>query len=336
MRFARTAEQADFAAALASLLEAADATAAARAWADGDVAPGRALWQRLADLGVHGLLVPEDDGGLGASAVELVIAAEAVGRHALPGPWAESVAFLPAALPDGSPLRAALAEGAVGTVAAAPHVPWALDGDVADHVLALEGGALRTATVVATEASLDPARRLATVAAGEPVPGADPAAVARATDLAVLATAAQLLGAGERLLADSVRYVGQRRQFGREIGSYQAVKHALADVRTALEFARPLVDGAALADGAGTFSRDCSAAKVAAADASYGAARTALQVHGAIGYTREFDLSLWITKVRALVPAWGTTAHHRGRVLESLTAEARERAAAARTGVPVP
>ena len=95
----------------------------------------------------------------------------------------------------------------------------------------------------------------------------------------MLATAAQLLGAGERVLADSVAYVKQRKQFGREIGSYQAIKHALADVRIALDFARPLVFGAALG------AIDVSAAKVACADAAYLASRTGLQVHGAIGYT---------------------------------------------------
>jgi alkylation response protein AidB-like acyl-CoA dehydrogenase len=131
--------------------------------------------------------------------------------------------------------------------------------------------------------------------------------------VAVLACAAQLVGSGERLLADTVAYAKQRRQFGREIGSYQAIKHQLADVRIALDFARPLVFGAALGEV------PASAAKVAAADAAYLASRVALQVHGAIGYTREFDLGLWITRVRALVTAWGTPAYHRGRVLDEVS-----------------
>ena len=80
-----------------------------------------------------------------------------------------------------------------------------------------------------------------------------------------------------------------------------------------LDFARPLVLGAALGEV------PASAAKVAAADAAYLASRTGLQVHGAIGYTAEFDLSLWLTRIRALVTAWGTPAHHRGRVLDLLT-----------------
>jgi alkylation response protein AidB-like acyl-CoA dehydrogenase len=118
-----------------------------------------------------------------------------------------------------------------------------------------------------------------------------------------------------------VAYAKQRRQFGREIGSYQAIKHALADVRIALDFARPLVLGAAVT---GASDRDVSAAKVAAGDAAYLASRVALQVHGAIGYTREYDLSLWITKVRALVGAWGTPAFHRARVLEALRSTTHE------------
>ena len=94
------------------------------------------------------------------------------------------------------------------------------------------------------------------------------------------------------------------------IGSFQAVKHQLADVAVGLDLARPLLFGAALS----LSPRDVSAAKVACGDAAYRAARTALQVHGAIGYTAEYDLALWLTKVRALLSAWGTPRFHRDRV----------------------
>ncbi|SKV66476.1 Probable acyl-CoA dehydrogenase FadE [Mycobacteroides abscessus subsp. massiliense] len=117
-----------------------------------------------------------------------------------------------------------------------------------------------------------------------------------------------------------MEYAKQRSQFGRPIGSYQAVKHKLADVHIALELARPLVYGAALAlaDESPTAARDVSAAKVAAGKAAYLAARSSLQTHGAIGFTAEYDLSLWILKVRALTAAWGTPEWHRARVLEAL------------------
>ncbi len=308
MNFELTEDQRDFRASLESLLSAADTVGVARAWASGDHAPGQALWQRLAEQGVTALATPEEHGGLGASPVELVIAFEALGRHAVPGPWVESAAFLPRALTDADTVGA-LAEGAMGTVAVPPLVPYAVDADVADHVFVVTDGTLASATAGGSTTSVDRSRHLFTVVPDDDVAAGD---LAAAFDLAVLATSAQLLGAGERILADSVTYVKQRKQFGREIGSYQAIKHALADVRIALDFARPLVLGAALGEVS------ASAAKVAAADAAYLASRTGLQVHGAIGYTAEFDLSIWITKVRALVTAWGTPAHHRAAILEEL------------------
>ena len=284
MRFELTAEQRGFAESLGDLMRAADSVAVARAWAEGDTAPGQALWKRLADQGVTALVVPEDDGGLGGTLVDLVVAFEVLGHELAVGPWIESAALAPQA------------DGAMVTAAAAPLAPYAADAHVA-RLLSGEAGERHR--------SVDPTRTLVEVSGAEPF---DDGAVGRA----VLACAAQLLGAGERVLADSVGYARQRRQFGREIGSYQAVKHQLADVRIALDFARPLVLGAALGEV------PVSAAKVAASDAAYRAARTGLQVHGAIGYTAEFDLSLWLLRVRALVTAWGTPAYHRAKVLEAL------------------
>jgi alkylation response protein AidB-like acyl-CoA dehydrogenase len=98
------------------------------------------------------------------------------------------------------------------------------------------------------------------------------------------------------------------------IGSYQAIKHKLADVHIAIELARPLVYGAALT----LTPRDVSAAKAAASEAGLLAARAALQTHGAIGFTQEHDLSLWLLRVQALRSAWGTPEEHRRRVLEAL------------------
>ena len=292
MRFELTGEQRDFASALDSLLSASDTAAVARAWAEGDTGPGLKLWQRLAEQGLA-MLATE------ATLVEVVVAFEALGRSAVPGPWVESAAYLPVLL--GRELDGI---GTVGT-------PLALDADLADEVYLLDGDSVRTAAVDAPSArpSVDPSRRLFTLTAGDPVA---PERAGAAWETAVLATSAQLLGLGEHLLDESVAYVKQRRQFGREIGSYQAIKHALADVRIALDFARPMVHGAALGEV------PASAAKVMAGDAAYLASRVALQVHGAIGYTREYDLSLWLLKTRALLGAWGTPAAHRARVLEGL------------------
>jgi alkylation response protein AidB-like acyl-CoA dehydrogenase len=300
MKFELTAEQRDFRDSLESLLAAADTVKVGRAWAAGDHEPGLALWRRLADLGVNTLLVPEDDGGLGATPVELCVAFEALGRHAVPGPWIESVAYL------------RLADGSLGTVAVPPHTPYALDADVAEQVLVAGPDGLRTGTVGVEISSVDPTRRLFEV---EPGPASDVIdQLDQAFDLAALATAAELLGAGERVLADAVAYVKQRTQFGRTIGSYQSIKHQLANVRIALDFARPLVFGAAVDPS----PRAVSAAKVQSADAANLAARVGLQVHGAIGYTDEYDLSRWLLRIRALQSAWGTPAFHRERLLADL------------------
>ena len=324
MRFAPTLEQQDFAASLDALLGACDTVAAARAWATGDAAPGLKLWARLTEQAVPALLVDEEHDGAGAGPVELAVAFETLGRHAVPGPWVETAAYLATALVGSA--AASLASGTVATVAVPPHVPFALDAAAAEQVYVVTEGRLAVAIPAAAQASLDPTRHLHRVTAGADVePARDPEVLAAAFDHAVLAAAAQLLGCGERLLADTVAYARQRRQFGREVGSYQAIKHRLADVRIALDFARPLLYGAALAAAEGTPRervRDVSAAKVACADAAYLAARTALQVHGAVGYTRELELSLWLTKVRALVGAWGTPAFHRSRVLDAVLEEA--------------
>ncbi|MEI7055281.1 acyl-CoA dehydrogenase family protein [Nocardioides sp. CCNWLW239] len=315
MRFGRTPEQTAFADALDDLLGAADTPSAARSWADGDPAPGLSLWQRLADLGVTGLLVSEEHDGSGASPVDLAVAFERLGYHGVPGPWIESVAALPGLLAqaDETKVLAGIASGAnVATLAVARMAPRALDADVADHAFTLTtASALYRAEPADRHESVDATRHLFDLTPTEQIATVD---AGQSLDLGTLACSAQLLGAGNRLLDETVAYAQQRRQFGKPIGAQQAVKHLLTDVRVALDFAAPLVHNASLT----LAPRDVSAAKVAAGDAAYLASRTALQVHGAIGYTREFDLSLWILKVRALVGAWGTPAEHRARILSLL------------------
>lgn len=324
MRFALSAEQQSFGRALDALLTATDVAGATHAWAVGDPEAGDVLWDRLAELGVTALAVPEELGGIGGSPLDLVVALDRIGYHGVPGPFVESVAIAPVLLAGTSEsgLLEQIAEGgARATFALPPHSPYALDAEFGTLVFVAADGTLSRAAVGRSLTSVDPARRLSTVAATERVATLDQTTVSRALDHAALATSAVLVGAGQRLLDEAVSYVGQRRQFGRVIGEFQAIKHLLADVRVALDFARPCVHGAALelAHGSAVASRDVSAAKVAASEAAHLAARTALQVHGAIGYTLEFDLSIWILKVRALVGVWGTPAHHRSRILDSLT-----------------
>jgi alkylation response protein AidB-like acyl-CoA dehydrogenase len=325
----RSPEQEQFGASLHGLLAAADAPGAARRWAEGDRSPGLALWRKLAGVGVTALAVPQRWGGLGASAADVAVACEELGHHAVPGPVAESAAAVPeliTALADdrlSARWLPGLAAGElIATLALPPWLPYAADADAAGLVLLAEPGAVRLATAGTRHRSVDPARSLSQ-ARGREVLAQGPAvagAVARAREAGTLACAAQLLGAGRALLEAGVSHARQRSQFGRPIGSFQAVKHQLADVAIGLEFARPLLDAAAVAvtDGESTAARDVSAAKVACTGAAQRAARAALQVHGAIGYTQEHDLHLWLTKVRALAGAWGSQAEHRARVMAAI------------------
>lgn len=300
MKFAPTAEQAGFTRSLDDLLSKADTIAVNRAWAVGDHEPGLRLWFRLADIGVTTLATE-------ATPVEVCVAFEAIGRHAVPGPWIESAAYLPVAL------SALDLSESPATVAVPPHVPFALDADIATDAYVVVDAGLHKASAGDLVKSVDPTRRLCKVTPGDPVEHGD---LDAAFDLAALAASAELLGAGERVLADAVTYVKQRTQFGRAIGSYQAIKHQLADVRIALDFARPLVFGAAV----DPTPRSVSAAKIQSAAAADLAARVGLQVHGAIGYTQEYDLSRWLMRIQALQSAWGTSAYHRERLLASLLA----------------
>ena len=317
MRFALDAEQRDFAASIDAALGAADVPTAVRAWADGDTAPGRKVWNQLADLGVTALAVAEEFDGLAAHPVDLVVACERLGRWCVPGPVTESIAVAPILLAADERSAALAAGELIATVALPPVVPWAVDAEAAGLVLLAADGAVADATAGEYHESVDPSRRLFTVTAAGP---SQPADVARAFEFGALATAAQLVGAGQTMLDMTVEYAKQRSQFGRLVGSYQAIKHKLADAHIALELARPLVYGAALAlaEHSPDTARDVSAAKSATADAALLCARAALQTHGAIGYTTEHDLSQWLLRVQALRSAWGDPTFHRRRVLEAL------------------
>jgi hypothetical protein len=204
-------------------------------------------------------------------------------------------------------------------------------GATADLVISL---ARDTATVVARAdvaaeplPSVDGGRPLARVSwpegAGTAVPLAD------ARDRAAVGAAAQLIGLGDRMLAMTAEYVVERKQFGVPIGSFQAVKHHLADALLGLEFARPAVYRAAqslttarAAEGGAArdprVTRDASMAKAMASDAASGVARAALQCHGAIGYTVEHDLHLFMKRTWALSRTWGDARTHRARVADAV------------------
>src|SRR5690349_11680400 len=204
MRFSPSTEQRELAATVHALLSATDVPAVNTAWADGDHEPGLDLFGKLAKIGVAELAdLP----------VEQVVVFEELGRHAVPGPLVESYAVAPAlGLTDD-----------LATVALPPHVPHALDADVATPYV-VDGDAVCRAEVGTPLTSVDPTRRLFEVRPGEWLGPAEDV-----MDRGVLCQAAQLVGLGRGLLDQASGYVTQRRQFGRPVGEFQAVKHHLAD-----------------------------------------------------------------------------------------------------------
>lgn len=319
MRFALSPDQEAFRDAVADLLAKACPPAAVRAaW---EAPPGqldRSLWGDLAGMGVLSVLVPEADGGLGLDETYLVPILEACGQAALPHPVVETAMVA-------APLLGADI-GIVTTDLGGPNLPCAVDADAlllrcGDRLVRADPAAVALEPVE----TVDRARRAARLAPGADLTDAEPvtdhpAEVGRALDRGALGTAAVLVGLAQAMLDRTVAYVAERHQFGVPVGSFQAVKHHLADVALALEHTRPMVWRAAwtLARDLPTRARDVSAAKAMANEAAERAARAALQCHGAIGYTVEADLHLFLKRTWALTRAWGDTAHHTDRVADAL------------------
>ncbi len=295
-----------------------------------------ALWSQLAELGVLGLLVPERFGGMGLCEVDLVLLLEESGRAALPEPLVETAAVAVPALAEledetlaGHWLPRAAAGDAVLTVAS-PVNPFVTDAHLADLLLLVHEGELhaveRANTKLTHQPTGDGSTRLFRVdweptSASCVARGADArAALDRALDRGALGCAAQLVGVAQTLVDKAVAYAKEREQFGVPIGSFQAVKHPLASVQVAIEFARPVVYRAAysVAHAAATRSVDVSQAKHMATRAALQAAKTSLQVHGAIGYTFEQDVHVWMKRAWTLADAWGTDAFHRRRAADAV------------------
>ena len=301
-----------------------------------------AVWAALAEMGVLGVGVSEVNGGLGMTEVDWVLLAEETGYAALPHPFVETacvVAPLVDAAGDPHGVLGELLDGARQAGAVPPssnNVAW---GDAVTYLVLLQHQHGAGTGWVARRVerglavgdtnhhrrtlvdSIDAGRhvvRLGAWQAGDELGGPDDAE--RAFDRGALGTAAQLVGVGRRLLDLTVAYVGERKQFGVPVGSQQAVKHHLADAAMRLRFAAPAVHAASwsLATGAPTASRDVSMAKALASDAARFAARQALQCHGAIGYTVECDLHLYLKRAEALARTWGDAAWHRRRVALAL------------------
>jgi alkylation response protein AidB-like acyl-CoA dehydrogenase len=309
-----------------------------RTFAETGEGVARDVWRALTDLGVPGLLIPEEHGGLGLGLLDAALAAEALGAHAAPAPFLGSAVLAPLALlGSGSAAQQAawlpkLAAGecvagiAIGEVVSGArdgadvavadgrlsgHALFAIDAAQADvFVVADRDGGLHLvgagAPGLTVEAltTIDLTRRfgvlrLADVAAEPLATGGAAATLTRMRDAAWTMLAADMLGAAEAMIAKAVGYAKERQQFGRLIGSFQAVKHLCAEMAAELEPCRSLVWYAAYAGDAlpAEFSLNAAHAKAHLSEVSRFVARTATEVHGGIGFTDLLGLHYWFKRV---------------------------------------
>ncbi len=320
----------------------------------------RELWQAMAEQGWLGVELPEEAGGLGLGMVEVAVLCEQLARRVAPAPFVPTVLCLgaleTARRDDELPSRvreelaswiAALSEGrSIGCVAWADGSTtarsegdrWLLDGrpepvqyaSVADlAVVATDDGVyalpLGDAERPPSQPSMDRTRPLAWLPLD-----ATPAwrigglgAASLVLDRAATAASAQLLGASERALEMSVEYAKVRRQFGHPIGSFQAVKHRLADALVDVEAMRSSAYYAAWCLGSGDpdASLAASMAKAWCSDASRRVMATAMQVHGGIGFTWEYDLHLYLKRAQLDASTNGSAAFHRDRIAGLLASD---------------
>ncbi|MDQ1375572.1 MAG: hypothetical protein QOJ09_2910 [Actinomycetota bacterium] len=287
MRFSFSDEQLAFRDTARDLLEKECSPTAVRvAWTN-DTGRVDGLWSKLGHIGLF------DEG---VEPTDVILVLEETGRACVPEPVVEAFAT-------------ARSDATLALV----HTPYALYADQVAEILVESDGRLVAGSCGEPVDSVDKSRRIFTVHAQ---PSPSDLVLEEVRDRASLAAAAQLCGLADAILELTVPYAAERKQFGVPIGSFQAVKHHLADAALALEFARPLVYRAAWELEHETVERSVavSLAKAAASEAGVVASRKALQVHGAIGYAHEYDLHLWMKRAWALAAAWGDAAWHRNRI----------------------
>lgn len=296
-------------------------------------------WAKLAEMGILGIAVPEAHGGLGMSAIDFVLPLEETGGIALPEPIVESAVAATTLLNHlgGATADQWLPKLAAGTAIATvghPINPTVGDAHIADLLLLEHNGELhaveRSSARIEEQPCSDYSRKQFTVeftpSAATKVAEGNEARVLldRTLNRASLAVSAQLVGIAQKLITLAVEYSKEREQFGKAIGTFQALKHHLASVQVKVEFARPSVYRAAhsIHVDSASCDVDVSQAKTMAADAAVLAAKTALQIHGAIGYTWEVDLHMWMKRAWALEASWGSRLWHRARIGNSVLADA--------------
>lgn len=303
-----------------------------RSW---EVETGRnpGLWQQLVDLGLSAMLVPEAQGGLGMNELDFVLLAQECGRVALAEPLVETALVATPLLSSLAPkddrcgtLLAQLTAGKARIAVGHAANGLVCDAHIADWLLLPSGDQIhllaRDQVALIAQDSIDPCRRLffvewqgsdeTCVASG----AEGVALLAASLNRGALGAAAQMIGLAEAMITMSVQYATGRIQFGRAIGANQALKHQMANCAMKTEFAK-----APLYRAAYTLSRRpshadfaVSHAKVVAGEAALLAAKHGMQVHGAMGYTWEYDLHIFMKRAWALDKFWGHAGFHKNRL----------------------
>jgi len=298
--------------------------------ASGDGHPA-SLWKAAAEQGWLAVTVPEEHDGLGLGLVEAQVIARALGAGVAPGPWRGTVLAAEAIRLAGSPEQQAawlprLSSGdAVGAFTLRGSAPGTLPvveyGAVASVIVARSGEGLALVSGTATPlGSYDGTTRLASVeaGAGEALPGATGEVIADLEARATVLVAADLAGIAREAITRTVAYDRDRQQFGVPVGSFQAIKHALADLHVAVTLAEHAVLYASHAVDAGLDGADLAVAvaKAKASDAAFDATAAMIQYHGGIGYTWEHEAHFFYKRAKRLANAYGDGDVHRARIAE--------------------
>jgi alkylation response protein AidB-like acyl-CoA dehydrogenase len=271
-----------------------------------------ALWKLLCEqVGAAALVVPEELGGAGGELADAAVVLEERGKGLVPTPLLGTtlaeLALLAAAEADTDTLEG-LAEGtSIGAVVFDPG--YVINGDAADVMIAADGTTLtRWTTFTAQRVEpMDPTRRLARVEAGDTTTIGDDPGLA---DTAAILLAAEQIGAAARCLDLTVEYTKARVQFGRPIGSFQALKHRMADLYVAVQSARAVVNDA-IAEPSST---SAALARVAASEAFSKVAAEAVQMHGGIAITWEHDIQLYFKRAHGSAQLLGPPREHLRRL----------------------
>jgi alkylation response protein AidB-like acyl-CoA dehydrogenase len=322
MFFALTEDQQEFAAAVRGYLAERFDLAAVRGVVedtDGDGNPAT-LWKAAGEQGWLAVTVPEEFDGLGLGLVEAQVIARALGAGVAPGPWRGTVLAAEAIRLAGSDEQKAtwlprLAAGtAVGALAGDSALAAVEYGAIADVVVSPDGH-LVTGASSTPRGSYDGTVRLADLTGGTVE---ELAAAPEIGPRAAVLVAADLVGIAREALTRTVAYDRERRQFGVPVGSFQSIKHALADLHCTVTMAEhaALYAAHAVDVGAEDAPLAVAVAKAKAGDAAVASTGAMIQYHGGIGYTWEHEAHLFYKRAKRLAGQWGDSGTHRARIAE--------------------